>query len=1598
MAENIKEQWNWQAQFNQTIDQIFIKTHDYLAKLEWNIWELLKKFHLKNDNYDWIIDKTDTHIEKVYHEKILKLQNELKSEKKTMNKQALISQLIAMTMSAKWLEINEISKLWKEKLSWSELEKFEGEKTKIFEKNDELKNELENLSQNIDESFINWEKLKEKKDKKEEVLTNNADKLIKKRLENKINQEEFENEFAKILNEWEKEWVSVKLTQNVNELFKKIEKSQIEKIWERSLTSWLLPIWMIATPWLKKLVPVLPAFIWAWIWARLMHGSTMDKIKAVWETILYIAPISGTFMASADLVESFNKWRKWEWDLWDVIANLLWFFVSAWFDWMTLMAVASWIGIPAAVWLSAVKWAFIQSCKLWVKNINKIVWREAFKDLERNYDSVFKVAKDFVVENSKIAWKVAISNPKKVIQQIFKETWEWLYSIMTFKWLRETKALSKINDATFWKAADALLPAKIKAFKELEKVWIVPKWATERITTAHIEQKALLNEVRPEDSDTMMKENELKQIETTKNRKSLDLLFQKIENTWHEWSVNIFEESLNTLIVKDEFIWKSINVLQEIKSMISKNMDSKEILKYLKTNEDNISNSLYKYIEDTINLDWYKSHRLALIENKLSWNIPKNTKEQESLFEAILKAENIEYNPKTDLNKEFLEQKWLLKAENKWYLEDNKRILENLEWYLKDKDIIKNTAKKEILLEKYLEILKQSNDKSIYVKKITELLENKNFKDVNYLLYDSIEAKYIENIKINNKEENKILRELSKNQIESSLVFANKLLNINKNIPITNIIKDNKEWKFTQTSVNHLIEKHQNMKKWWTWEKALWDLIEKLEKLWFKNNTKLNDNINIETILKNWLDEEWKVIDFKEYKRNLVKNLIENKDKLDKIELRNELKKLMQNSENWIWVKENIELLKLLEKVWIINPRAEEKFDYIEAIKESWVDELREDTSYIKEYVEKINKDIEKEHESWKKDFWNSKFINWDKVLWDKILKFSENLKTEDHYMIKLIIDDIWKWRKWLEAKDENSLKRFESRLESWEYIKIWNEYFATKMNPNRYFLWQFLKAENTKRAESYMELIHDKSDFWWKTIKEIFNDPSLSTEKKILLSYHEDIKYDKEVINLILKERENPKYAKEIVYVLQKRKDLNMLNSWDEIKVFERWILENLITKEFLETKEWKKLTDEEFNNKKNIIIDAILLSKNSKIQELIQSVRLWEESLENTKKITDEIILSIKESKDISSEDKIFAKYIYENKDIFARLLWEKTKLLDDIKNLNNSDTIKSIITLIRWNNSISEEERIFRDDFLKIYDNKEVIKNLENWDWKTAWTKDIEILQWIETSKSLVRWAMSEENLKETKNSVVETPIKLDSDLQEKFSFMWFKNISTPKKLVFTLVTLWIMSQTEAEASELEIRDKWKTSPEYKKFIEMWGEKSEAAKKLREETVIAITKETLKPFINSVDDKYKEMMEKKVAEMPLLFQAILWDMNTRVKEKINKNHTPTDINKLNNYMYQYVKSAKDYGWSCISNLDKILNNFNELAWTEIEKKLRTLWELYDSIAKKEESINNSEKKIAETEKEIDKLKKEKEALKKEEERYKKLSAEREKTMKWL
>jgi hypothetical protein len=176
---------------------------------------------------------------------------------------------------------------------------------------------------------------------------------------------------------------------------------------------------------------------------------------------------------------------------------------------------------------------------------------------------------------------------------------------------------------------------------------------------------------------------------------------------------------------------------------------------------------------------------------------------------------------------------------------------------------------------------------------------------------------------------------------------------------------------------------------------------------------------------------------------------------------------------------------------------------------------------------------------------------------------------------------------------------------------------------------------------------------------------------------------------------------------------------------------------------------------------------------------------------------------------------------------------------------------------------------------------------------------------------------------------------------------------------------------QAGELEIGEKWKTTPEYVEYSKL-DPNSQIAKKLKEDTITRLTNESLKIYLDSFDVKFKSLMEKRVEELPIGLKGLLCNINIKIKEKLTKNYDSMSISKINNHMFNFVDSIyKDKG-TAEKNISELPKIAPELANTEIMNILLDTGRKYDSIVKSEENIKKSEENIDNWNKIIEKLQK--------------------------
>lgn len=171
---------------------------------------------------------------------------------------------------------------------------------------------------------------------------------------------------------------------------------------------------------------------------------------------------------------------------------------------------------------------------------------------------------------------------------------------------------------------------------------------------------------------------------------------------------------------------------------------------------------------------------------------------------------------------------------------------------------------------------------------------------------------------------------------------------------------------------------------------------------------------------------------------------------------------------------------------------------------------------------------------------------------------------------------------------------------------------------------------------------------------------------------------------------------------------------------------------------------------------------------------------------------------------------------------------------------------------------------------------------------------------------------------------------------------------KNIFAILVTLKLMTPTEAQAAAKEIWDKWTSSPEYKEYQRLGWEKSAEARAIKEKAITQITREVLSVYIQSFDAKYQELMDKKVKELPIGLQWILWNINIKIKSKLPSDLDAMTQNKVNTYLFNFIDSLYKNKWLCEKSVNDLLKVAPSLAWTDIIKYLLTVWKTNDEVTK--------------------------------------------------
>lgn len=648
----------------------------------------------------------------------------------------------------------------------------------------------------------------------------------------------------------------------------------------------------------------------------------------------------------------------------------------------------------------------------------------------------------------------------------------------------------------------------------------------------------------------------------------------------------------------------------------------------------------------------------------------------------------------------------------------------------------------------------------------------------------------------------------------------------------------------------------------------------------------------------------------------------------------------------WFHVGEKIKLLQTLERTGIIKPSIEHKQEYILHLWATDSTELRTFAHAIKEYTKDFSKGLQASNEVMQ---WLKKAGDKDGILQYVKDTIQERVPVEEAYLVgKELKDGI-------------------------DYVRIDGKIYITEIYPARYFITQLLDGKkDLKQKETFMELIHNKSDFWGKTFKQYYNETS-DIETKILMSYHDDIKYDADVIQFLKDHAKS--HQKLVMYVIEKRKDYDIILSGN----LENWgnvtheMLSKSLTKTKLEEIEGRKLSQEEFEKIKYGIEKMFQLQKDPEFMRIITGIR-WEEN------ITDENGKLKKEYTDL------MAKY----GDTFQALLLHNGQTVEKVESLLKSFDIRTILMLIgsytifndamaekvkkvesEANGNISALKSLVLDDVFRRNiitgireKNDEELKYKQNYDH----TNDGKIKQRkenVRSVRSVEAWQEHKENdninIKERVERTSEA-LKISSDIgntkvdlsnynlppevKQKTLEIFWKEINL-KTVLGILITFWIMTPTEAQAAAQDIEQSWKSSPEFKKFNELGWEKSAEAMKIREETVKRLAWEKLKPFIDGFDERIRDRNREKVASYPANIQAILADIYEKWIN-ILQDKSQRWLNQFNWSLITYIDQIYQVSWKWEQAALNISKRFPEFEWTEFQKTIIEIWKNIDSAWK--------------------------------------------------
>ncbi|MDD2565552.1 MAG: hypothetical protein PHZ26_03095 [Candidatus Gracilibacteria bacterium] len=458
------------------LEAIFNYARIKLQKVELKIGDFLKShgFDSKlSQNYDGKLDgRSKTQTENIYNNQVLPLLKNYKSNKHILNKKELIIKLSQLIEQAEMQEKFVLSQSTGRNMNGLNIEK----KEKI---------EAELLS-GINEAF-HAQKLDIIPDKEFEKTKNNELKgLLSLLAAGKISHAEFEKKYFIIVKEAGK-LGGLPMQARLLENFGKVAKPM--------MSSGVAPMLLMISKKTRRILPGLPVLIGGGIYASLFITLKSNKIsgwdktkevgKTIGETGLNIAPITGTVMSAIDTYHAYKRGDKSE-----AIACGIGTLVSAGFDAMTVVLVATGVGIPGAVGLQAVKNASIRGIvKFGLKPALKFAAKETVEVAvkEASLMTGKQVAREFVKEgtkviigNSKVVYKGLRHNTGRMLfgkkeggelisRGLVHETIDGARQIFTFKHITDI-AKNKFYMKKFLKNPEKLKASNFKKFKEMEEL------------------------------------------------------------------------------------------------------------------------------------------------------------------------------------------------------------------------------------------------------------------------------------------------------------------------------------------------------------------------------------------------------------------------------------------------------------------------------------------------------------------------------------------------------------------------------------------------------------------------------------------------------------------------------------------------------------------------------------------------------------------------------------------------------------------------------------------------------------------------------------------------------------------------------------------------------------------------------------------------------------------------------------------------------------------------------------------------------------------------------------------------------------------------